>query len=1051
MNKTAIKNFAIWSRKKLISDIKNKAGLVGITEAGIAAPLPQSTRDVQFFDIGTKDYAAVRGEDIRKRAALVNAIQTKQKDCPYADAFRFVVEKAAYTWFNRLIAIRFMEVNDYLPSRVRVLSSENPGKAEPDMVTRPGDTDMEFTEAEHDHIGTLWDENQLDELFRFLFIKQCRKLHEVLPELFDDDQSVNQPDSYLDFLLTLSYTDQDGVLWHLVHDIPEKDFRIRTPEDDERQKLENIPEEDMPAGQVEIIGWLYQYYNTEPKDRVFANLKKNIKISKDDIPAATQLFTPDWIVRYMVENSLGRLWIEHLKAVEESGTLDLSAYGIKAHTEGTGLVIDDGPIDISGETLRINSDFDIKKNWKYYLEDAKQEPEVQAQLAEIRKQYATLKPEEIRVIDPCMGSGHILVRLFDVLMQIYDSQGWTARDAARSIVENNLYGLDIDDRAAQLAYFAVMMKARQYDRRFLEQGIRPHVYGIQESNNINRNHLNYLGRSLSSIERNNAVNQINNLLDEFIDAKEYGSILQPQAYDWALLSRFVEDTTSIEQISLEETGLEVTQGHLWALIAQVQTLSQKYHVAVTNPPYMGSGNMGDKLSKYAKDNYPDEKNDLFAVFIKRVWKILAINGYFAMITQHAWMFLSGFEKLRTALQTIDMVNMAHLGARAFEEIGGEVVQTTSFVMKSSHIPQFKGIYCRLTTPTTQQGKEDLFLSGQNRYTTNQDNFSKIPGHPIAYWISESCIELFESKPPLSDFFIGRVGLMTTDNDRYLRFFWEVSYNRICFTAKDQMTCASSKMKYFPHNKGGSYRKWAGNRDYIVDWENNGERIKKAAIEKYPYLHGNPNFVVHDDGYYFRENVSWSEIAMSNLAFRYYPSGFTYNVKGMSAFPQSKYTLYELIAFCNSVVCSFFAKVINPSISFGVNSFSNIPFIAPPITVTSIAKQNIKLSCEDWDSFETSWDFQRHPLLPSPEKSAPPTTGEQSTDLDEKRMEFAVFCIENLAEDLGQDATAIFDLLTRESDLLYSYVIPCYEPLHSQDKTYIVDDIKGVMWERGLLP
>ena len=447
MNKTAIKNFAVWARRKLISEITYKAGLLGVTEKGAAEPLPQSTKDLQFFDIGTKTYAEVQGAEIAQRNALVAAIRDKAREVDYKTAFQNVVEEVAYTWFNRMIAIRFMEINDYLPSRVRVLSSENPGKLEPDFVTNPFDTDLDFTPYERDRVLQFKDENKLDELFRALFIKQCNKLHEILPELFEATRD------YTELLLTISFTDKDGVVYHLTHDIPESDFDISHTDEDGKT-----------PGQVEIIGWMYQYYNTEPKDEVFALLKKNVKITKERIPAATQLFTPDWIVRYMVENSLGRLWVE-------------------GHPNAA-----------------------LKAGWKYYLEEAEQEPDVQAQLAKLREDYARLNPEDIKVIDPCMGSGHILVYAFDVLMQIYEAQGYTQRDAARLIVEKNLYGLDIDKRAYQLAYFAVMMKARQYNRRILNGELRPHLYAIQDSNGINRNQLQFFGWSMGDVKRSRRWN-----------------------------------------------------------------------------------------------------------------------------------------------------------------------------------------------------------------------------------------------------------------------------------------------------------------------------------------------------------------------------------------------------------------------------------------------------------------------------------------------------------------------------------------------------------------
>ncbi len=414
MNKTVIKNFAIWARRKLISEMTYKAGLVGRTEKGIKEPLPMSTANIQFFDIGTGRPKEISNHEIKQRKALVDKIREKESTSDYKTAFQYVIEEVAYTWFNRLIAIRFMEVNGYLPSGVRVLSSETAGKAEPDMVTTPFETDMDFTPYEKDRIIQLKDENKLDELFRMLFIKQCNKLNEILPELFEKTAD------YTELLLTISFTHGDGIVSHLVNDIKEKDF----------------------TEAVEIIGWLYQYYNTEPKDEVFALLKKNVKITKERIPAATQLFTPDWIVRYMVENSLGRLWIERERAKSE----------------------------VSDEYLN-GSYF----GWKYYLEEAEQEESVKVELERIRAEYKELNPEDIKIIDPCMGSGHIIVYAFDVLMQIYESQGYTQRDAAIAIIENNLYGLDIDDRAYQLAYFAVMMKARKHDRRFFTRGIIPNL------------------------------------------------------------------------------------------------------------------------------------------------------------------------------------------------------------------------------------------------------------------------------------------------------------------------------------------------------------------------------------------------------------------------------------------------------------------------------------------------------------------------------------------------------------------------------------------------
>lgn len=732
MNKTAIKNFAIWARNKLIADVSYDARLIGITEDGIAKPLPQSFGGTQFFDIGTAEPYSISGEAVRQRDKLIEVIQQKEKDTDYKTAYQYVIEEVAYTWFNRLIAIRFMEVNDYLPSHIRVLSSES-GKLEPDLVTTPFDAELPFTAEEEAQIFQLKQDNKLDEVFRILFLKQCNALNEILPALFEKTKN------YTELLLSLSVTNQDGVVYHLIHDIPEDDFNIEH------------------GGQVEIIGWLYQYYNTEPKAAAFA---KNGKITKEEIPAVTQLFTPDWIVRYMVENSLGRLWVEG------------------------------------------HPDCGLKEKWKYYLEEAQREPEVQAKLSEIRKEYAALNPEDIKLIDPCMGSGHILVYAFDVLMQIYESAGYSQRDAAKSILEHNIYGLDIDDRAYQLAYFAVMMKARQYNRRILNGENTCHVYAIQESNSINRAHLKYFGAGMDDIEKNAAKMQLEGLLDTLTDAKEYGSILNVESYNWDLLRRFVAAEDTAGQISMDSVGVEDTVEQLNRLIDIGETMARKYWVTCTNPPYAGTSNLSANVNNFVKKNYPDSKADLFAVFIERCRAMTADNGYQAMITQHSWMFLSSFEKLREKMMLTETVNMAHLGARAFEEIGGEVVQTTAFVRCANHVDGYKGTYCRLIEPTSQQGKEDMFLAGQNRYVANQDDFEKIPGMAVAYWASHNILSKFQEKQ-IGDVALLCQGLTTTNNEKYVRQWTELNVERIGFLMTEELALKSRK-KWFPFNKGGTF-------------------------------------------------------------------------------------------------------------------------------------------------------------------------------------------------------------------------------------------------------
>ncbi len=886
MNKTAIKNFAIWARNKLIADICYRAGLMGITEKGIADPLPQSTLDAQFYDIGATEPYLVAGEAIKQRRQLVEVIRDKEKDSDYRTAYQYVMEEVAYTWFNRLIAVRFMEVNDYLPSHLRVLSSES-GKVEPDLVTTPFDAELPFTAEEEAQIIQWKQDNKLDELFRFLFIKQCNALNEILPGLFE------KTTDYTEVLLNLSVVDQEGVVYKLTHDIPEKDFNIEQ------------------GGQVEIIGWLYQYYNTEPKAAAFA---KNGKITKEEIPAVTQLFTPDWIVRYMVENSLGRLWVEG------------------------------------------HPDSDLRKNWKYYLDEAPQEPEVQAKLATIRKEYAALSPEDLTLIDPCMGSGHILVYAFDVLMQIYESVGYSQRDAAKSILEHNLYGLDIDDRAYQLAYFAVMMKARQYNRRILNGENTCHVYAIQESNPINRAHLKFFGAGLSDLEKNTAKMQLEGLLDVLTDAKEYGSILNVPEYNWALLRRFVDGVDDEVQISLESAGVEQTAEELQKLIDLGETMARKYWVTCTNPPYAGTSNLSANVNNFVKKNYPDSKADLFAVFIERCRAMTADNGYQAMITQHSWMFLSSFEKLREKMMLTETVNMAHLGARAFEEIGGEVVQTTAFVRCANYVEGYKGTYCRLIEPTSQQGKEEMFLAVQNRYTANQDDFAKIPGMPVAYWASDAILNCFLDKKPLDSQYKMREGIHTADNERFLRLWYEVNWNTVVYEASSYEDI-DNHGRWVPYNKGGSYRKWYGNNDWVIGFDS----VYRNAMAQ---LKGH---VRPSEGIYFQEGGTWTAVTMGGFGIRYYPAGYLFDAGGQVAVGAN---IITCIAYLNSVVFGEIAKLTMPTINYKCGVIKTLPNLCVnDENVAEHAKINIALSRDDWDSFETSWDFKTHPLVRC--KSFPP--------------------------------------------------------------------------------
>ena len=888
MNKTAIKNFAIWARNKLIADVSYDARLIGITEDGIAKPLPQSFGGTQFFDIGTAEPYSISGEAVRQRDKLIEVIQQKEKDTDYKTAYQYVIEEVAYTWFNRLIAIRFMEVNDYLPSHIRVLSSES-GKLEPDLVTTPFDAELPFTAEEETQIFQLKQDNKLDEVFRILFLKQCNALNEILPALFEKTKN------YTELLLSLSVTNQDGVVYHLIHDIPEDDFNIER------------------GGQVEIIGWLYQYYNTEPKAAAFA---KNGKITKEEIPAVTQLFTPDWIVRYMVENSLGRLWVEG------------------------------------------HPDCGLKENWKYYLEEAQQEPEVQVKLSEIRKEYAALNPEDIKLIDPCMGSGHILVYAFDVLMQIYESAGYSQRDAAKSILEHNIYGLDIDDRAYQLAYFAVMMKARQYNRRILNGENTCHVYAIQESNSINRAHLKYFGAGMDDIEKNAAKMQLEGLLDTLTDAKEYGSILNVESYNWDLLRRFVAAEDTDGQISMDSVGVEDTAEQLNRLIDIGETMAQKYWVTCTNPPYAGTSNLSAKVNNFVKKNYPDSKVDLFAVFIERCHQMTGNNGFQAMITQQAWMFISSFEKLRKQiLKGNEILSLAHLSIGVFEDLNSKVVQSVAFVFLHFKVKGYVGNYNRLFEKKglteSNVDKQQWLITGKHRFYISQEKFEKIPSSPIAYWTSQMLINAFDEKNLLGNKAVARVGLQTSNNERFLRVWFECSEANVYLNCDSVEKSKASNKKWYPHNKGGMFRKWYGNNEYVINYRNGGEELANTA-----------GAAIIPENFAFKEAITYSRISSGNIAFRKQSANTLFDSAAVDIFAKEEEFLY-LLGLLNSKIIKIAIEIIAPTLNTQPGDIVKLPILSERTKQDrgkEIAFDCVNLSKTDWDSFETSWDFKKHPLI-----------------------------------------------------------------------------------------
>lgn len=910
MDKTAIKNYAIWARTKLIEDIKYKASLLGITEKGIADALPQSTTQEQYFDIGTREPYAIRGVQIAQRRSLAEAIKKKAQESDYLTAYNSIIEEVAYTWFNRFIAVRFMEVNDYLPCKIRVLSAVD-GRQEPDIVQNPFDAKLDYTSAEEELISQHQMNNEGDKLFNMLFVKVCNDLSKVLPQLFEAEQD------YTELLLNISYTDQDGLIYKLVHDIPEDNFDVNA-----------VDEEGKPIGQVEIIGWLYQYYNTEPKNETFALLKKNVKITKERIPSATQLFTPDWIVRYMVENSLGRLVI--------SGQL----------------VVDSGQSLVDSEEERIAKEKELAERfgWKYYLPEAKQDADVREQLNQLTTN--NYSPETIKVIDPCMGSGHILVYAFDVLMQIYTQMGYTDKDAALSILENNLYGLDIDKRAFQLAYFAVLMKARQYHKFILKKQPQCHIYAIAESNDINMKHLAYFGAQLDELAKPVALNQMQELITTLHDAKEYGSIISVADYDWDLLHQFAAEFDISGEMNLFDSfGIETTQQRLQELVAVGEVLAQKYEVVVTNPPYMGSSGMGAKLSAYVKQNYPDSKSDLFAVFIEKGNNMVCANGYNCMVTMQSWMFLSSFEKMRkNILQTKVISNLMHMENMVLGIAFGTAVSN----FRNCMIKGYKGTYNQIKLSDIVNSEPAYFPVKENRFAqVSSDNFAKIPGAPVAYWVSENFIKAYESKK-ISNYGFARSGLQTGNNDLFLKFWQEVSWKKIGFGMKSKSQYLKSTYKWVSQIKGGEYRKWYGNFDYVVNWELDGREIRNCK--------GCRLNAMANDNLFFKEGITWSHTTSSVYGARYLPSGHLFNVEAPTLFISDN-IIYYTLGFLNSCIAQKYLSAINSTMHYLVGNISGLPLVyKPDELIDTIVQQNIDISKSDWDAFETSWDFTKHPLV-----------------------------------------------------------------------------------------
>ena len=849
MNKNAIQKFAIWARNELIAQVSQRAYQYGIDESGFG----DASAD-------TLNGRLLTAEEKSQRQELIKQIKEK--------GYQQVMEEVAYTWFNRFIALRFMEVNNYLPSHIRVFSDAS-GAFKPEILNDVLHLDLPGLDS--GKVAEYIESNDTEALYRYLLLTQCNALNSALPVMFE------RMGGYTEMLLPNNILRQDSVLGHMVSDIPEEDWQDA----------------------VQIIGWLYQYYNTELKDDTFAQLKKNVKITKERIPAATQLFTPDWIVRYMVENSLGRLWLEGHPNAE------------------------------------------LHDGWKYYLDEAEQEPDVQAQLAKLREEYKTIKPEEIKVIDPCMGSGHILVYAFDVLMQIYTSAGWDQREAAQSILKNNLYGLDIDDRAAQLAYFAVMMKARQYDRRLLTRGIQPNIFSIRESNGIQAMTIEYFHKNDPKLKAD-----IDRIVTEMRDAKEYGSILNITPVDFAgLYARFDEIRNDINMMQMSALD------ELLPLVKCAELLAQKYDVVVTNPPYMGSGGMSDKLVALSKRLYPNVKSDLFSICIQKMIGLTRESGLFAYIAPQSWMFLSTQEGLRNQLlHNATLSNLIDLGINAFDSGFG----TATAVFSKTNLINQRAVCLDLTVDGE---KEKLFLANDRKtYVCSSATFTDLPRKIFSY----SCVEEFSrwfKHKNIGDYSTLDCGIKTGNNNLFVRLWHEVSISKTAYRNSSLSDIESGKYKWFKYSQGGGFHRWYGAIENVVDLEYDAANIK-TLVNKSTYR-------LRDKSKYYRPGMVWPMVGTDNFSSRFLPEDVLPDIASNVLYCVGEYE-WKLLAYLNSKVFNKFITLINPTVNYPIDSVAAVPYELPSPSsqneIISLSKENVLHGKQDWDSLETSWDFKRNPLV-----------------------------------------------------------------------------------------
>ena len=876
MDKNKIKSYAVWARRAMIEAVKDRAFKVGIEENKI--------HDIERLQGGFK---IVGREEIfnipsTHRDTLVKLINEK--------GYEQVIEEVAYTWFNRFMGLRFMEVNDYLPTGVRILSSEDEGKIEPDVLSKINDIEDEL-DLNLDYVYELQDkgiEQTREELYKYILIKQCNELGKIIPQMFEKIQD------YTELLLPDNLLQEGSVIRKMATDIDEEDWKE----------------------EVEIIGWMYQYYISEKKDEVFAALKKNVKITKENIPAATQLFTPKWIVKYMVENSLGRLWLEG------------------------------------------HPNEELQKEWKYYLEEAQQESEVEEELKKIREEHAKLSPEDIKVLDPCMGSGHILVYAFDLLYEMYKTSGYSEREIPRLILQNNLYGLDIDDRAAQLAAFALIMKARHYNRRLFREIEREHLElnlcSIQESNVLGREEIDYFCTLRRGKVNDQLRTSVEYLFETFSDAKEYGSILEVEKVNFEALKQRLKEIEKEDDFTYGDYR-KIIIDKLPIIIKQAEIMSRKYEICVTNPPYMGNGGMNEKLQKYAKEYYPNTKNDFSTMFMERGFKFLTDIGNLAMINIPTWMFLSGYVGLREEILKHRINSLIHLGRGIF----GSDFGTVAFIFNNKNIKNYRGMYKKLFEKAaivdSLEKKERKFFETKV-IIFNQENFNYIQGSPIAYWAKGSDLNIFKNNNKLIDYASPKQGLATGENDRFLRFWSEVDFSKIKLNAQSGSELNNSKNKWVPYNKGGEFRKWYGNNYYIVMWENDGYEIKNFKNEK-----GKLKSRPQNTQFYFSQCLTWSKVTIGGFSVRFIPKGFIFDVAGCSIFMNENIEYF--LGLLNSKVINRILSFLSPTVNYEVGNIASIPIpMKPQKRIVDLVNLSIEMAKESWDSFDISWDFKTHPFI-----------------------------------------------------------------------------------------